>query len=371
MRQNDSYSASIFNSLMESAPDGILVCDADGRIMLASKQCTDLLGYEVSELVGASIDMLVPESGRPKHAELRSSYMKLPRPRPMGAGLNLSARRKNGSSVPVEISLSGTEVDGSKCVIAIIRDVSDRRRLEIDLQRLVAELKRSNEELEQFAYIASHDLQEPLRVVSGYTQLLKRRYAGQLDDEAQEYIDFSVEGVKRMQALINDLLAYARLSTRGREFKPTDLGQLAKQTILYLSPVIEEAKAHIELDALPIVMGDQSQLSQVLQNLLSNALKFRSPERPIVIKISAARRGDEWVIQVADNGIGIAPEYRERIFVAFQRLHTRDLYPGNGIGLAICKKVIERHHGRIWVEPVSTQGTVFCFTLPVAGSQDS
>lgn len=289
----------------------------------------------------------------------------------MGAGLQLLAQRKNGSTLPVEISLSGTEVEGQRCVIAIVRDVSDRRRLEGDLQRLVAELKRSNEELEQFAYIASHDLQEPLRVVSGYTQLIKRRYAGQLDAEAEEYIDFTVEGVKRMQALINDLLAYARLTTRGREFKSTDLAKLTKQVLLYLAPVIDEASATIEVGSLPTVMGDASQLTQVIQNLLSNALKFRSTERPVTIKILAERKSEDWVISVEDNGIGIAPEYKDRIFVAFQRLHTRDHYPGNGIGLAICKKVIERHHGRIWVEPAPRHGTVFYFTLPALGSTGS
>jgi light-regulated signal transduction histidine kinase (bacteriophytochrome) len=287
----------------------------------------------------------------------------------MGAGLQLSAQCKNGSTIPVEISLSGTEVDEQKCVIAIVRDVSDRRRLEGDLQRLVAELKRSNEELEQFAYIASHDLQEPLRVVSGYTQLLERRYANQLDNEAREYIDYTVEGVKRMQALINDLLAYARLTTRGRDFKSTDLNRLTHQVLLNLAPVIDEVKATIEVAPLPTVLGDASQLSQVLQNLLSNALKFRSPERPVIIKIQSVLKGDDWVIQVEDNGIGIAREYGERIFVAFQRLHTRDLYPGNGIGLAICKKVIERHHGRIWVEPAPSHGTIFYFTLPVQRSE--
>ena len=336
--------------------------------MLASEQCTQLFGYGVAELVGASIDILVPEAGRLRHAELRQGYMRSPRARPMGAGLQLSAQRKNGTTLPVEISLSGTEVDGQKCVVAIVRDVSDRRRLEGDLQRLVAELKRSNEELEQFAYIASHDLQEPLRVVSGYTQLLKRRYTGKLDSEAEEYIDFTVEGVKRMQALINDLLAYARLTTRGREFKPTDLGQLTKQVIMYLAPVIDEAKATVEVAHLPTVLGDASQLTQVIQNILSNALKFRSNERPLCIKISSVRKLDDWIISVEDNGIGIAPEYRDRIFVAFQRLHTRDHYPGNGIGLAICKKIIERHHGRIWVESAPTHGTIFHFTLPASGS---
>ena len=356
---------SIFKSLLQAAPDGILVCDSRGAITTASDQCEALFGYAPSELVGQLIEVLVPDTVKVKHVGLRQRYQEMPRRRPMGAGLDLYARRKDGSQLPVEISLSSCMVDGEACVIAVVRDVSDRRRLENDLNRLIEELKRSNEELEQFAYIASHDLQEPLRMVSGYTQLLKRRYVGQLDAEANEYIDYAVDGVKRMQTLIQDLLAYARLSTRGRGFQVTDLNFLLRQVLANLATQIEEAGAIITVGELPNLLVDASQVVQVFQNLLSNALKFRRPTIPLVIAISATRDGDCWRFTVSDNGIGIDPQYSGRIFEVFQRLHTRDQFPGNGIGLAICKKVVERHHGRIWFESTLGEGTSFHFTLPI------
>jgi PAS domain S-box-containing protein len=356
---------SIFKSLLQAAPDGILVCDSRGTITTASDQCEALFGYALTELIGQTIEVLVPDALKAKHIGLRERYQEMPRRRPMGVGLDLYARRKDGSQLPVEISLSGCMVDGEACVIAVVRDVSERRRLESDLNRLIEELKRSNEELEQFAYIASHDLQEPLRMVSGYTQLLKRRYVAQLDAEANEYIDYAVDGVKRMQALIQDLLAYARLSTRGRGFQVTDLNFLLRQVSANLATQVEEAGATITVGELPNLRVDASQVVQVFQNLVSNALKFRRPAIPLVIAISANRDGDYWRFTVSDNGIGIDPQYSGRIFEVFQRLHTRDQYPGNGIGLAICKKVVERHQGRIWFESTLGEGTSFHFTLPI------
>jgi len=231
------------------------------------------------------------------------------------------------------------------------------------VETAMEELRRSNRELEQFAYVASHDLQEPLRVIIGYLQLIERRYRGKLDAEGEEFIGFVVDAVKRMQALIADLLEYSRVGTRGRPFVPTDADEVLRRVVESLSRVIAETGAQVTHDPLPTVCADDLQLMQLLQNLIGNALKFHGPQRPQV-HVSAQSDADGWRFSVRDNGIGIEPQYREQIFVIFQRLHTRDKYPGTGIGLAICKKIVERHGGRIWIDSAPGGGSTFYFTLP-------
>jgi PAS domain S-box-containing protein len=234
--------------------------------------------------------------------------------------------------------------------------------LEIEKQQR-EELARSNAELQQFAYIASHDLQEPLRMVTSYLQLLSRRYRNQLDASADDFIAYAVDGATRMQALINDLLTYSRVGTRGTSFQPIDCNQVVKQAVNNLKVAIEESQATIAYEALPNIIADGTQLVQLFQNLIGNAVKFRQ-EKPPHIEIKAEPQTDEWLFSVQDNGIGIEPEYAERIFVIFQRLHNRAEYPGTGIGLAICKKIVEQHGGRIWIGSEPGQGTTFWFTIP-------
>ena len=241
------------------------------------------------------------------------------------------------------------------------------RRLNEELEQRVIErtreLKRSNEDLEQFAYVASHDLQEPLRMITSYMQLLRQRYGPKLDSDANEFIGFALDGGTRMQQLIADLLAYSRVGTRGRPFEPVDLAEVFLRTRQNLEVAIQETSATVTADALPVVPGDPVQLVQVLQNLIANAIKFRG-EAPPRVHLRAVREGDEWHVTVRDNGIGISPQDFDRIFVVFQRLHHRDKYPGTGIGLSICKKIVERHGGRIWVESSPGHGSTFHFTLP-------
>jgi len=258
---------------------------------------------------------------------------------------------------------------------ALERRVLERQRAEVELKalnedlerRVVArttELKRSNEELEQFAYVASHDLQEPLRMVTNYLQLLRQRYQGKLDNNADEFMAFALDGAERMQALIIGLLAYSRVGTQGKPFEPVPAEQVMHRALANLKLAIEESGTIVTHDPLPVVQGDPVQLTQLFQNLIGNAIKFRGPQPPVV-QIRVERKGPEWQFAIRDNGIGIAPKDFGRIFILFQRLHSREKYPGTGIGLSFCKKIVEGHGGRIWVESQLGQGTTFYFTLPL------
>jgi light-regulated signal transduction histidine kinase (bacteriophytochrome) len=230
--------------------------------------------------------------------------------------------------------------------------------------RAAEELKRSNKELEEFAYVASHDLQEPLRMVTGYSQLLAKRYGDRLDQKAKEYIGFAVDGAKRMQGLIEDLLTYSRVGSKGKVFAWTDCEVVLGKALAGLQIAIQECGATVTHDPLPTVMGDDFQLGQLFQNLLGNAIKYRNSKAPQV-HVSCKKEIGKWVFSVNDNGIGIDPQYHERVFTIFQRLHTKEQYPGSGIGLAICKKIVERHGGKIWIESELGKGSTFYFTLPV------
>ncbi|WP_329042633.1 ATP-binding protein [Streptomyces sp. NBC_00178] len=281
-------------------------------------------------------------------------------------------------SGPADLRALATDVDGMRRRLAGELEYSDRARSELDER--ATELRRSNEELEQFAYVASHDLQEPLRKVASFCQLLERRYADQLDDRAKQYIAFAVDGANRMQTLINDLLTFSRVGRLHAQDADVGLEELLRRTTSSLGVAVEETGAVITHDPLPVVHGDPTQLGVLLQNLISNAIKFRAPGVVPRVHISAVELtdvsadlsgeagGPRWEFAVSDNGIGIGPEYAERIFVIFQRLHTRDSYPGNGIGLALCKKIVEYHGGTITLDTAHTPGTRFVFTLPPARS---
>jgi signal transduction histidine kinase len=239
----------------------------------------------------------------------------------------------------------------------------ERRRSEEELARKVEELARSNQDLEQFAYVASHDLQEPLRMVANYTQLLAERYRGRLDEQADKYIRYAVDGAVRMQALIQDLLKFSRVGKKEIDLRPTDLRAVVEQAQKNLEAAVQESHAAIHWNGLPVVMGDASQLALVFQNLIANGIKFHGEEKP-EIQIDAEKKNQEWLLTVSDNGIGIPQENWQDVFVIFRRLHTRTEYDGNGIGLSICKKIIERHGGKIWIEAQAKPGCCFKFTLP-------
>lgn len=254
-------------------------------------------------------------------------------------------------------------VDGRMVRFEIATDITPLKLLENELTSKNEDLERSNKELEQFAYVASHDLQEPLRMVASYTELLGEKYKGKLDEKADKYIGYAVDGAKRMQRLINDLLVLSRVNTRGRPFEPVDCNVLVEKVLHSMKTTIEGKKAKIQVGQLTTVIGDETQLYQLFQNLIVNAIKFHGTEKPEV-KINSYQQNSEWIFSVQDNGIGIDPQFFDRVFIIFQRLHERGTYQGTGIGLSISKKIVERHGGKIWVESEPGNGSIFCFSLP-------
>jgi PAS domain S-box-containing protein len=362
--QRSAAAEARFRGLLEAAPDCVVIVDLGGTIQMVNRQTEVLFGYPREELLGQPVEMLMPERFRGRHHGHRMNYADDPHTRPMGVGLELFGRREDGSEFPVEISLSPMSSEDESVVISIIRDVTGRKETEQRLRAAAMDLARSNAELEQFAYVASHDLQEPLRMVASYTQLLGRRYKGKLDPDADEFIGFAVDGARRMQELINDLLAYSRVGTRALHVEEIDTSKLVDQVIGDLAAAIADAGASVTRDELPRVRADGTQLRQLFQNLIANGIKFSRPDITPHVHVSARRDHNAWTFAVSDNGIGIEAQYLDRIFVLFQRLHSRGEYPGTGIGLAICKKIIERHGGHIEVESQPGRGTTFSFTIP-------
>ena len=353
-----------YRGLLEAAPDAMVVVNVAGDIVLLNVRAEKEFGYSRDELVGQKVKNIIPKGfaeriiadGTRSAAEALAQQI--------GTGIELIGRRKDGSEFPIEIMLSPLESTEGILVTAAIRDISVRKKSEEHLVKTVGELKRSNDELQQFAYVSSHDLQEPLRMVASYTQLLAKRYKGRLDSDADEFIAFAVDGCNRMQGLIQDLLAYSRAGTNGKVFCEVSAEDALQQALTNLRITIEQSGAVVSHDSLPAIKTDETQLTQVFQNLIGNAIKYRSTEAPRVHVSAANNVSNEWIFSVRDNGLGIAPQYFERIFVLFQRLHGRNEFEGTGIGLAICKKVLERLGGRIWVESQPEKGSTFYFALP-------
>jgi PAS domain S-box-containing protein len=356
-----------YRGLLEAAPDAMVVVNPGGDIVLLNVQAENKFGYSRDELVGQKMKSIIPEgfAERLIADALRTAEDALAQQ--IGTGIELTGRRKDGSDFPIEIMLSPLESAEGILVTAAIRDITTRKRAEAHLLQKVAELNRSNEELGQFAYIASHDLQEPLRMVASYTQLLSRRYKGKLDADGDQFIAFAVDGANRMQRLIQDLLAFSRVGTKGQDLLDISSEDALLQALMNLRSAIEESGAQVTHDPLPPVLADETQLVQLFQNLVGNAIKYQSPGVPRVHVSAASNGAKKWLFSVKDNGLGIDPQYFDKIFGMFQRLHKREEFAGTGIGLAICKKIVERHGGSISVESQPGQGSTFRFAL--AGSE--
>jgi PAS domain S-box-containing protein len=356
-------SAARYRGLLEAAPDAMVVVNQRGEIVLLNVQAEKQFGYHRDELVGRKVKSIIPEGFAERLIADGTRTAADALAQQMGMGIELSGRRKDGSVFPVEIMLSALEGPEGLVVTAAIRNVTERKRVERLLAEKIEALKHSNDELEQFAYVASHDLQEPLRMVASYMQLLAKRYKGHLDSDADEFIAFAVDGTRRMKVLIEALRAYSRVGMTGKATSEMSSNQALEEALGNLRSAILGSNAMVTYDALPSVTMDHIQLVQVFQNLVGNAIKFRSTAVPHV-HVSATKNGNaEWVFAVRDNGVGIGAQYLEKIFVIFQRLHGREEFDGIGIGLAICKKIVERQGGRIWVESQPTRGSTFYFAL--------
>ena len=355
-----------YRGLLEAAPDAMVVVDQRGEIVLLNFQAEKQFQYRRDELVGQQVKAIIPEGFAERLIADSNRTAADALAQQIGTGIELYGRRKDGSEFPIEIMLSPLESTGGILVTAAIRNIAARKKSEEHLLKTVAELKLSNDELQQFAYVSSHDLQEPLRMVASYTQLLAKRYKGRLDPDADEFIAFAVDGCNRMQRLIQDLLAYSRAGTRGEAVHEISGENALDQALANLRTTIQDSGAVVTHDLLPALTTDSTQLAQVFQNLVGNAIKYRGAAVPHV-HVSAANSGCEWIFSVRDNGMGIDSQYFERIFVLFQRLHARDEFEGTGIGLAICKKTLERLGGRIWVESQPGHGSTFLFALPNMG----
>ena len=361
--------------LVEGARDySLVMVDLDGRVTNRSRGAEQLSGVPAEQAIGVHMRAFYTE----EEQEAGVPEADLARARTDGTSVTEARRRRaDGRPVWVQLTISVLHDEAGRLqgYSLLARDVSERREAaealadaHRRLEERASDLERSNADLSSFAYVASHDLSEPLRVVSGYVGLLRSRYGPQLDEDAQGYIDYALSGTKRMRSLIDDLLTYSRAGAASRT-ESVDTAQVARQTMLVLDRTITESGALVTAGALPMVAGDEGQLGQVFQNLIGNAIKFRRPDTPPRVHIAAEAAPGGWLFSVADNGIGIEPRHADRVFEMFQRLHAREAYAGTGIGLAICRKIVERSGGRIWVEPNPTGGTVFRFTLPDAGPE--
>lgn len=353
-----------YRGLLEAAPDAMVLVNQRGAIVLVNRQAEKMFGYVRESLVGSSARLLLSTQSVEVLAASTRRAADGVFSEQSQTGLELEGRHEDGSQFPIEVMLSPlTTTDEGVLLTVAIRDITQRKQAEAHLLQTLAELNRSNEELGQFAYIASHDLQEPLRMVASYTQLLSKRYAGKLDADADEFIAFAVDGANRMQRLIQDLLAYSRVGTKGRELAETSSEEALEHALMNLGGAIAESGALVTHDPLPSVLADESQLVQLFQNLVGNAIKYQSSGVPKIHVSSSKADHTKWMFSVEDNGLGIEPQYFDKIFGMFQRLHRREEFEGSGIGLAICKKIVERHGGSISLESTPGQGSTFHFAL--------
>jgi len=350
-----------FRLVVESAPNAMILANKDGEITLINTQTEKLFGYQRNELIGNKLELLIPKNLRKNHPRLRESFFHSPSVRPMGAGRELFAIRKDGTQFPVEIGLNPIETDHETVVLVSVIDITERKRHEA---MLVTELK--NKELEQFNYIASHDLQEPLRTVSNYVQILEEDFSNQLSEEAKKHVQTISRATVRMSTLVRTLLEFSRLG-RNKKMISVDCQTIVKNVVSDLNSLINTTGTTILIEELPVIQAYETELMQLFLNLINNAIQFRKKDAPPEIRIGSYNNPDDQLeFYVADNGMGIESKYFDRIFQIFQRLHTDPEGNGDGIGLANCKKIVEMHGGKIWVESEPGKGSTFRFTIETA-----
>jgi len=354
-------------NLFHQAAVGIKRLDTEGHLLQVNEKLCQILGYSSDELLRLSVADITHRDDLPQERAELARLMAREIPQYV---IEKRCIRKDGDVIWVRVtnSLPAAGDRPDKWCISIVEEITARKQADETLRQTTAELARSNQDLEQFAYVASHDLQEPLRMVAGYLQLLSERYRGKLDEKADKFIAYAVDGAERMAGLIRDLLAYSRVNSRGEQFRKTSAEEALQIALRNLAASIEESGAAVHSGPLPVVRADKTQLSQLFQNLVGNAVKFRSPDRTAEIQVSAEQNAGCWLFTVRDNGIGFDEKYQDKMFLIFQRLQGRGKYPGTGIGLAICKRIVERHGGRIWATSRPGHGSTFHFTIPLEGS---
>ncbi len=350
--------------IMNSAQDAIICIDTAGKITVWTPQSEKIFGWNEPEVLGKELaSLIIPPRHRKSHTQGMAHYLRTGEGPVLNKLIEITAINRMGIEFPVELSIVPYEQNGQLFFCGFIRDITERKKVEENLKRYAEELKASNTELERFAYIASHDLQEPLRMVSSFLSLLEEEMAGQLDETKKEYIHYAVDGAERMKTLIQALLQYSRVGTNKEDFTQTDMNEVAKYVNKVLDEEIRKTSALVKWQPLPTIMVHKTLINQLLLNLVGNALKYHDGKDP-KIEVGYTEEEDRYIFYVKDNGIGIAPKFFEKIFVIFQRLHNKSEYSGTGIGLAICKKIVEIHHGRIWVESEPAKGSTFYFSIP-------
>ena len=358
-----SKSENKFRKILESAPDAMVIVNRDGIIRLINSQTESLFQYKREEVLGKTVEMLIPGGSHQAHASHRESFFADPKVRSMGIGLELFGKRKDGNEFPVEISLSPFDTEEGIWVSAAIRDITEKKRDHEALREYADKLKASNSNLEQFAYVASHDLQEPLRTITSYVSLLQEKHHNDSDEESSLFMNFVVEAAERMKLLIRELLMYSRIG-KDQRTENIDCNEVVEDVLRDMDLLITENKADVIVYKLPVIRAGKVELNQLFLNLIGNAIKYCKPDVAPKIEIAAERQAANWLFSIKDNGIGIDEAYSERIFIIFQRLHNQHEYSGTGIGLATCRKIVELHGGKIWLKSQPGEGSTFYFTFP-------
>lgn len=355
--QKEANARMRLQAIMDGTVDGLITIDKFGVVQDYNKACEMIFGYSAQEVQGQNVKMLMPAPYHGDHDKYLANYHTTHEKKIIGIGREVEGRRKDGSVFPIDLSVSEVKVDDNILYSGIVRDITDRKKAE-------EEIMHSNEELERFAYIASHDLQEPLRMVSNFTLLLEDEYGGVMDETAQQYMRFTIDAAQRMQDLVNDLLEYSRIGNEDAGFSMVNTTSHVDMALTNLQEIIKESGAVITVGDMPVIYASPLRFLRLMQNLIGNAIKYRKPDMTPNVIISAKEQENDWLFSVQDNGIGMKEEYLEQIFIIFKRLHNKQDYKGTGIGLSVCRRIVENFGGKIWAVSKPEQGSTFYFTIP-------
>jgi len=352
------------SSIVENAVDGLITINKSGIVEMFNPACERIFGYKEQEVLGQNIKMLMPAPYHNEHNGYLKHYQNTGERKIIGIGREVKGKHKDGNVFPLDLSVSEMRIGGRILYGGIVRDVTERREQEEQNLQLMNDLMESNTELERFAYIASHDLQEPLRMVTNFTELLGKKYKDQLDEDAQRYIQYASSSAQRMQQLVDDLLEYSRIGNESETLENVQIDNLLEYVKMNLQESVKDSGAEIIAEKLPEIRGNPVRIARLLQNIIGNGIKYRRKDVAPIIHIKVAEEDSQWIFSIKDNGIGMKPEYCEQIFLPFKRLHTKDEYSGNGIGLSVCKKIVETMGGTIRAESLPDDGSIFYFTIP-------